>query len=112
MKGRNYITLRGATLGFVEFMYVDVPEHLIDRCLIAERIVGYFRDGEYRHTNWPGYCLCFCKVRKKNVEKMKTALDNLWDRMLLLGHSDYPETCEGIFDTFSKNEKFAKVYGK
>ena len=70
MKGRNYITLRGGMPWFVEFMYVDVPEHLIDQCLINEELVGHFRNSEYQHPKWPGYCLCFCRVRKKNIEKM------------------------------------------
>lgn len=113
MRGRNYITLRGGTPGFVEFMFIDTPEYLGDQCLIAEKTVGHFRRGEYRHEKFPGYCMVLCKVRKKNVEKMKAAMDRLCDKMLVLGHTDYLQVCDEVWEHLcNADEKFKQVYGK
>ena len=112
MKGRNYFTLRSPFPGFVEFAYLDTAEHLADQCIISERIVGHFRDAEYYHSDWSEHCMCYCRIRKKNIEQMKAAMDKLWDKMLLLGHTDYPEVCGAVWDMLAQDEKWRAIYGK
>lgn len=54
------------------------------------------------------YCVVFCKVLKKDVERFEEALVKLKDKMLLLGHKDYPEACSEIAKMIEEGTKARK----
>ena len=47
------------------------------------------------------YCIVFCKVLKRDVARFEEALERLKDKMLLLGHKDYPAACGEIAKTIA-----------
>lgn len=54
------------------------------------------------------YCIVFCKVLKKDAERFEDALGRLKDKMLLLGHKDYPEACGEIAKMIEEGTKARK----
>ena len=49
--------------------------------------------------------IVFCKVLKKDVERFEEALERLKDKMLLLGHKDYPDACGEIAKMIEEDMK-------
>jgi hypothetical protein len=54
------------------------------------------------------YCIVFCKVLKKDVERFEKALEKLEDKMQLLGHKDYPDACSEIAKMIDEGAKARK----
>lgn len=51
------------------------------------------------------YCIVFCKVLKRDVARFEEALERLKDKMLLLGHKDYPDACGKIAKMIEEGTK-------
>lgn len=51
------------------------------------------------------YCIVFCKVLKRDVARFEEALERLKDKMLLLGHKDYPDACGEIAKMIEEDMK-------
>lgn len=51
------------------------------------------------------YCIVFCKVLKRDVARFEEALERLKDKMLLLGHKDYPAACGEIAKMIEEDTK-------
>ena len=76
-------------------MIIDVPEYLADSLFIQEQVRVDF-GSEYGKRGSP-YIMIFCKVRKRDEGRFLQALDNLGNKMLLMGYTDYREFCSGFF---------------
>ena len=64
-------------------------------------------EGEMAKDDSP-CCIVFCKVLKKDAERFEDALGRLKDKMLLLGHKDYPEACGEITKMIEEGTKARK----
>lgn len=103
---KNYWKMEGFSLFSVPYVYVDHQSYLADQLFVQNKVSMKFKQ-ELGKENSP-YRLVFCKVRKKDIEQFETALGKLKDKMLLLGHRDYPEACseiEKIFEEAMKERK-------
>jgi len=49
--------------------------------------------------------IVFCKVLKRDVARFEEALERLKDKMLLLGHKDYPDACGKIAKMIEEGTK-------
>ena len=49
--------------------------------------------------------IVFCKVLKRDVARFEEALERLKDKMLLLGHKDYPAACGEIAKMIEEDTK-------
>lgn len=80
----------------VQYAYVDHNSYLADLLFVQRKVVMKFKHEMVRAGS--PYCIIFCKVlkRNRNVERFEEILNELEDKMLLLGYSDYPEVCEEI----------------
>jgi len=63
--------------------------------------------GEMARTDSP-YCIIFCKVLKRDVQKFEDVLEKLKAKMLLLGHNDYVDACDEIAMLLDKKVKERK----
>ena len=91
---KNYWRMSDRLLFSVPYAYVDHSSYLADQLFIQNKVTMKFK-GEMTREGSP-YCIIFCKVLKKDVERFEEALGKLKDKMLLLGHRDYSETCGEI----------------
>jgi hypothetical protein len=94
------------SLFIVSYAYVDHSAYLADQLFIQNKITIRFK-GEMARENSP-YCIIFCKVLKKDVERFEEALDKLEDKMLLLGYRDYPNACSEISKMIDEAMKVRK----
>ena len=51
------------------------------------------------------HTIVFCKVLKRDVARFEEALERLKDKMLLLGHKDYPDACGKIAKMIEEGTK-------
>jgi hypothetical protein len=103
---KNYWRMRAFSLFTVSYAYVDYSAYLADQLFIQNKITIRFK-GEMARENSP-YCIIFCKVLKKDVERFEEALDKLEDKMLLLGYRDYPNACSEISKMIDEAMKVRK----
>ena len=80
------------SLLFNYFVYFDVPEHLADGLFCRADPPLRFRIREYRSFDFD-YRLIIARVRKQDSSRFIDAIDDLPGKMLLCGHTDYPDFC-------------------
>ena len=102
----NYWKFRSFSFFSACYAYVDHKDYLADALFAAENIPVRFK-GEMVKEKSP-YCVVFCKVWKKDSDRFENALQQMNNKMLLCGHTDYPEICAALTDAF-ENERKATV---
>lgn len=76
------------------FAFVDTKDCLAAP-LFAAQGVRLHAVRWYRHDGWP-YIFVTCKVWKRDTGKFLEALAKLPNKMLLCGHPDYMDFCQGL----------------
>lgn len=93
----HYERLAKLSLRFAYFAYLDVPEYLADGLFIRHEVRVHFSSEFSR----PGeqYRMITCKVRKRDLPRFLEALEELPNKMLLCGHSDYIDYCNQLWES-------------
>ena len=100
----NYYECRNFGIKYKIFLYIDVKDYLADPIFINHQVrVKWTR--EFSHKNSP-YLVIFCKVQKKDVEKFKTAMEDLEKKMLICGHKDYDKLAKEIIKDITKGGEY------
>lgn len=87
----------------VPYAYVDHSSYLADQLFVQNKITMKFKGEMVKDGS--SYCIVFCKVLKKDVARFEEALERLKDKMLLLGHKDYPDACGEIAKMIEEDMK-------
>lgn len=103
---KNYWRMSDFSIFSVPYAYVDHSSYLADRLFRQNKVAMKFK-GEMVKDNSP-YCVIFCKVLKKDAERFEEALGRLKDKMLLLGHRDYPDACSEVAKMIDEGTKVGK----
>lgn len=103
---KNFWKMDDFSLFTVPYAYVDHNSYLAD-ALFAQRKITMKFNGEMARADSP-YCVVFCRVLKRDVQKFEDALGKLQDKMLLLGHSDYGDACDEIATLIDRETKERK----
>lgn len=91
---KNYWRMGDFSIFSVPYAYVDHSSYQADRLFVQNKVRIKFK-GECTKADSP-YCIVFCKVRKRDVERFEEVLEKLNNKMLLLGYRDYPDVCNEI----------------
>ena len=91
---KNYWKMSDFSLFAVPYAYVDHSSYLADQLFVQNKITMKFKGEMVKDGS--SYCIVFCKVLKRDVARFEEALERLKDKMLLLGHKDYPDACGKI----------------
>lgn len=97
---KNYFSLRRISLFWSYFAFIDVPEYLADQLFIRHEVTVHFGDEMANPDN--EYRIIFCKVRKVDEERFLAALQDLPNKMLLCGHTDYEDFCSSFIAKMDK----------
>lgn len=89
---QNFMKLDDRSILTASYMYIDHPDFLADIMLRQAGVRMKFT-GDFRKKD-ETYCIVVCKVRKKDTVKFEEVMGKLPNKMLLTGHTDYPEVCE------------------
>lgn len=84
---KNFLKLGGLSILSCQYMYVDHEDYLAD-ALFAQNQVPVRFGHEFKRNGSP-YCIITCRVWKKDVAGFERTMESLYNKMLLLGHSDY-----------------------
>lgn len=101
---KNFLRLDGLSILSilsVPYMYIDHKDYLADS-LLAQNHVSVRLGNEFSRDDSP-YRIILCKVRKKDTAEFEKSMESLRNKMLLFGHSDYMEFCNGIMETLEQN---------
>ena len=94
---KNFLRLDGRSILSVPYMYIDHKDYLADSLLTQNHVSVRF-GSEFSRDNSP-YHIIICKVRKKDTAEFEKSMELLCNKMLLFGHNDYMEFCNGIMET-------------
>lgn len=104
---KNFWRMDNFSLFTVLYAYVDHKSYLADSLFVQRKITMRFKSEMVRDDS--PYCIVFCKVSKKDVQRFEEALDKLKDKMLLLGYSDYEVVCNEISKMIDSGMKERKT---
>ena len=90
----NFWGLRRISIFSVSYAYVDHKDYLADSLFNANGVSPHF--GKEMARAGSDYRVIFCKIRKKEAEAFKTALQSLENKMILCGHPDYSKFCDEL----------------
>lgn len=103
---KNYWKMSNVSIFTVPYAYVDHSSYLADSLLVQRKVrIKYEKEMVKENSS---YCIIFCKVWKRDVQKFEEALEELKDKMLLLGYRTYSEECKeiaGMIDRGSKDQQ-------
>lgn len=86
----------------ITFFYVDTPDYKADSLIEKRGIrVKYLHD--HRRDN-DSFCVCSCRIPKKQLEDFLDAMYELQNLMLICGYDDYEEYCDEVRDMLSEGE--------
>lgn len=100
---KNFWKMKDFSLFTVPYLYIDHNSYLADD-LFAQRSIKMKIRGEMVRDDSP-YCIIFCNVHKKDIQKFEEALGKLENKMLLFGYTDYPEVCSEVAGLVDKARK-------
>lgn len=90
---QHYIKINRLSLQHDYYCYADVPKYKADLIFVKNRIRVTFLK-EYKN-NSEKYILIMCRVRKKDSETFASCMEELKNKMILLGYTDYTgASCE------------------
>ena len=104
----HYWKLKRFSLFYSYFAYLDTDEYLADM-LFHDHEVRVHYGAEYARKDSP-YLMIFCKVRKRNEDAFIAALEELPNRMLLLGHTDYLNYWDHLVEEVEKSMGGDEMY--
>lgn len=84
------------------YAFLDTGAYLADQLFIKHQVQVHFRE-EYVRNNSP-YRVIFCRVRKREQQRFLAALSELPTKMMLLGYTDYLETCYSLWGNRNSHE--------
>ena len=90
-----YQRIRRLSLLHTHYAFLDTAAYLADQLFIKHQVQVHFQ-AEYERDDSP-YHVIFCRVRKSNRARFLSALEDLPAKMLLLGYTDYLETCHALW---------------
>lgn len=90
-KAAYFQELKRFSLFNTHFVFLDSEDYLADGLFIKHQVRVYFGD-EFMKPGSP-YCVIFCHVRRRDVERFHTAVSELPNKMLLYGNVDYLNVC-------------------
>ena len=102
MRTKNYIKIIRHNLLYAEFMFLDTEEYLADQIFINNGLPVHFYKEEFVNPNCD-YRFIRCRIRKKYKDVFYKCMEELVNKMLLTGHSDYVDFCNTLIAFLEEN---------
>lgn len=99
----NFMALDSRSVFSQWYAYIDIKEYAAgqifkDKNVHVKYKNDYVKDGI-------AYCIVLCVVPKKQRELFEACMKELSNKIVLLGHPDYPMFCEGYFKMLDDRAK-------
>lgn len=76
---------------YSHYAFIDSPDYLADQLFVNQKVKVDF--GKEYGQEGSDYLVIFCRVRKTKEKEFIRALEELENKMLLMGHRDYLSFC-------------------
>lgn len=90
----NFWKLEKFSFFHQHYAFVDVGDYLADQIFINNKIPVRF--GVEYFSPRTNYYIIFCRIRKSDIQKFEASMEELKNKMLLMGHKDYCEVCADL----------------
>ena len=101
MENTNYIQLKSRRFSrYISFAYIDTTGYLADRIFVQNEIKVKFCEDYFRKEK--KYVVVMCKVKKKDVPEFLQSMEELENRAIIMGNTDYKSFCK---EQISRMEK-------
>lgn len=95
----NYLQLKSNRFSrYNNFVYIDATGFLADRIFAQNEIRVKFC-GDYFHKE-KKYVVVMCKVKKKDTPVFLQSMEELANRAIVMGNTDYESFCKEQFKRF------------
>lgn len=95
-----YQKLDRFSLSYDYFAFLDAEPYAADQLFIQHQVTVQFVR-EYGKPGCP-YRIILCKVRKRDTGRFHAAMDELPDKLRLLGYADYLEVCRTLWENVER----------
>lgn len=93
---QNYAKINRYSLRHDYYCYADMPKYKADLIFVKKRIrVTFLKECKKDKK----YILIMCRVKKKDSETFISCMEELKNKMILLGCTDYPEFCRNTISS-------------
>lgn len=99
---KNYAILNKTLFGKLHCMYIDYPDYIADEIFRTNGIHVKFGKEYYKEGNKYGFI--FCKIKQRDKDKFVKCMDELMNKMLLLGFRDYEFECNRMLKIFNEED--------
>ena len=99
---KNYIKLENRSLFHYHYAFLDTDAYMADQLFIKHKIKVDFGQ-EYKKEGTPYRIIC-CKVKKENEPEFLTALNEMYNKAVLLGYEEYEKYSEMLVDNLEEPE--------
>lgn len=82
------------------FAFLDIEPYAADQ-LFTQHQVTVHSVREYGKPDCP-YRIILCKVRRRDADRFHAAMEELPDKLLLLGYADYLEVCRTLWENIER----------
>ena len=97
---KNFWEIKSLSPFTKAYVYLDHVDYLADSLFVQNKITVKFQYDMAKDGS--PYGMVFCKVRKRDTGKFAEAMEQLNNKMILLGHKDYPEACAEMDQLISR----------
>ena len=105
MDCKNYILLEKPSFRYQYVCYIDTKGYLADAIFIKHKIrVWFLKDACKPDAD---YIFVICKVKKGDINAFLEAMQELENKMILLGRSDYQTFCQWVQNDLLEQKKKA-----
>lgn len=97
----NYIKIQCKSFFSAAYAYLDTERYLADDLFIKHKVcVKYGNEFASKDSD---YRIIFCKVKKADEDNFLIALEELKNKMLLMGHTDYEKVYTSLLGNALNN---------
>ena len=105
----NFVQMRCYNPFRFAYVFIDTGDHLADQVFINNKVrVKFLHEFVLQGAK---YHILMCKIRKKDERNFILSMEQLKNKMLLLGHTDYEGFCN-LMSEYLVPERKSEIYGK
>lgn len=100
MDYNNYLSLEKLSIRYKFFCFIDTKEYLADVLFVKNQVKVHFQ--KEAHKSDTEYVVIICKVKKRDINMFKKSLEELKQKMVLMGHLDYECFCKDFYQSIEE----------
>jgi len=106
--GKNYIRLKTYNPFKVKYLYIDSANYDADAIFINNKVRVNFLE-HYAHPDYDKLQVIICSIWRYQESIFRKCLDDLYNKLLILGYNSYDDMCEYLIDGLHKMKEEVEI---